>query len=212
MNYEAPRKAMVEEQLLRRGIKNERLLRAFSKVERHRFVSRDLMSNAYLDFPLSIGEGQTISQPYIVALMTEYLELTGNEKVLEIGTGSGYQTAILAELAKEVCSIERLPHLAAKAENLLKEMGYTNIKIKVGDGASGWPQQAPFDRIIITAAALQVPFALREQLKETGKIIAPLGEAFNQVLTLIEKKEGRFESTDICGCVFVPLISKSPEE
>ncbi|MFH0935767.1 MAG: protein-L-isoaspartate(D-aspartate) O-methyltransferase [Candidatus Omnitrophota bacterium] len=212
MNYEASRKAMVEEQLLRRGIKNERLLRAFNKIERHRFVPQDLASNAYADFPLSIGEGQTISQPYIVALMTECLELTGHEKVLEIGTGSGYQTAILAELAKEVCSIERLSGLAAKAENLLKGMGYANIKIKVGDGASGWPQEAPFDRIIITACAPRVPLALQEELKEGGRIIAPLGESFSQVLTLIEKKEGRFESTDICGCVFVPLISKSSEE
>lgn len=208
MNYRDLRKDMVKEQIIRRGIKNKRMLEAFTKVERHKFVPQDLMRSAYSDFPLSIGEGQTISQPYIVALMTEYLELAGNEKVLEIGTGSGYQTAILAELAKEVYSIERVAGLAKKAEETLRESGYTNIKIKVGDGTSGWPQEAPFDKIIVTAATPRVPFALQEQLRETGKIIAPLGESFSQVLTLIKKKQGRFESTDICGCVFVPLIGE----
>ncbi len=208
MDYEKLRKKMVEEQLVPRGIKSERVLDAFRKVERHRFVPQDLINCAYNDFPQPIGEGQTISQPYIVALMTEYLDLTGGEKVLEVGTGSGYQAAILAELSKEVYSVERFAGLAKMAEGALKESGYTNVKIKVGDGTLGWPQEGPFDRIIITAASLRVPLPLEEQLKEGGRLVAPLGESFAQVLTLIEKKNGKLESTAVCGCVFVPLVGK----
>lgn len=208
MDYETLRKRMVEEQLMPRGIKNERVLNAFGMVERHKFIPDDLRSNAYSDFPVPIGEGQTISQPYIVALMTESLELTGAEKVLEIGTGSGYQTAILAELAKEVYSIERFENLAKRAEEALKSLNYKNIKTKVGDGTLGWPEEAPFDRIIITAACPRIPLPLSDQLRDNGKLILPLGESFSQVLTLIEKKNNKLESTDICGCVFVPLVGK----
>lgn len=199
---------MVDEQLILRDIKNPRVLDAFKKIERHKFIPQEFATSAYADFPVPIGEGQTISQPYIVALMTEYLDLTGSERVLEVGTGSGYQTAILAELAKEIFTIERFENLAKQAQNLLNELGYKNIKIKVGDGTLGWPEQAPFDRIIITAASPSIPPPLSEQLKEGGKLILPLGEAFGQVLTLVEKKQGILQYKDICGCVFVPLVGK----
>jgi protein-L-isoaspartate(D-aspartate) O-methyltransferase len=183
-------------------------LNAFYKIERHKFIPENLRNTAYADFPLPIGEGQTISQPYIVALMTECLDLTGKEKVLEIGTGSGYQTAILAELAGEVYSIERFESLAERAQTILGDLGYKNIKIKVGDGTLGWEEARPFDRIIITAASPKVPLPLIDQLTDNGKLILPLGESFSQVLTLVEKKDGKLKSIDVCGCVFVPLIGK----
>lgn len=208
MDFAVLRKRMVEEQLIPRGIKNERLLDAFYKVERHKFVPEDLRGSAYADFPVPIGEGQTISQPYIVALMTQCLDLTGEEKVLEIGTGSGYQSAILAELAKEVYTIERYANLAKSAETVLKESGYKNITIKVGDGTLGWKDIAPFDRIIITAASPRIPLPLTEQINESGKMVLPLGESLSQVLTVVEKKKGKLESIQVCGCVFVPLIGK----
>ena len=208
MDYTILRKRMVDEQLIPRGIKNPKVLDAFKKIERHKFIPEELRMSAYADFPVPIGEGQTISQPYIVALMTECLDLTGQEKVLEIGTGSGYQAAILAELAKEVYSIERFESLAKRAEAILNELVYVNIKIKVGDGTLGWEEVAPFDRIIITAASPRIPLPLTEQLKESGKLILPLGETFSQVLTVVEKKEGKLESIEVCGCVFVPLVGK----
>jgi protein-L-isoaspartate(D-aspartate) O-methyltransferase len=208
MNYEVLRKRMVEEQLVPRGIADKKVLEVFGRVERHKFISEDLRSSAYADFPVPIGEGQTISQPYIVALMTECLSLTGQEKILEIGTGSGYQTAILAGLSKEVYSIERFAKLAQKARKTLEQLGYGNIKIKVGDGTLGWPEEAPFERIIITAASPRIPLPLTEQLKEGGKLILPLGESFSQMLTLVEKKDGGLESSQVCGCVFVPLVGK----
>lgn len=202
------RKRMVDEQLIVRGIKDSAVIAAFLKVERHKFIPQELRGSAYADYPVPIGEGQTISQPYIVALMTECLCLSGNEKVLEIGTGSGYQAAILAELAAEVYSIERFSTLAKRAESLLMELGYSNIKIRVGDGTLGLPEEAPFARIIVTAAAPQIPQPLIEQLAEEGKLILPLGESFSQVLTLVEKKKGEIKLEPICGCVFVPLIGK----
>lgn len=208
MDYETLRKRMVEEQLIPRGIKDPRVLNVFYKIERHKFIPENLRNTAYADFPLPIGEGQTISQPYIVALMTECLDLTGKEKVLEIGTGSGYQTAILAELAGEVYSIERFESLAKRAQTILGNLGYKNIKIKVGDGTMGWEEARPFDRIIITAASPKVPLPLIDQLTDNGKLILPLGESFSQVLTLVEKKDGKLKSIDVCGCVFVPLIGK----
>lgn len=208
MDYASLRDRMVQEQLVQRGIKNPRVLAAFYKVERHKFVPSELLGSAYGDYPLAIGEGQTISQPYIVALMTEYLDLTGKERVLEIGTGSGYQTAILAQLCIRVYSIERFVSLAQKAKDLLDELGYSNIEITVGDGTLGWPKAAPFDRIIITAAAGDIPAPLIEQLKEAGKIIAPLGDSFSQTLTLAQKQKGKLNLRQICGCVFVPLVGK----
>ncbi|MCX5706748.1 MAG: protein-L-isoaspartate(D-aspartate) O-methyltransferase [Candidatus Omnitrophica bacterium] len=208
MDYERLRKIMVEKQLKPRGIKDPKVLDVFAKVERHKFIPPESIANAYADYPIPIGEKQTISQPYIVALMSESLGLSGKEKVLEVGTGSGYQTAILAELSKEVYSIERSPLLTEKAEERLKKLGYTNIKIKTGDGTLGWPEEAPFDRVIITAASPGVPEPLLEQLSENGRLILPKGEIFSQVLTLIEKKTGKIESSDICACVFVPLVGK----
>lgn len=207
MDYAFLRRQMVEEQLLRRGIRDNRVLAAFYKVPRHKFVSLDIIDNAYADFPLPIGYGQTISQPYIVALMIELLNLTGSERVLEVGTGSGYQTALLAELAGEVYTVERLSSLANKAELLLKELGYT-VKLKTGDGALGWPEAAPFDSIIVSASAYFVPQPLIEQLRDGGKMILPLGNSFSQVLTLAEKVGGQIKYKDICGCAFVPLISE----
>ncbi len=199
---------MVEQQLVLRGIKDTRLLAAFKKVERHRFVPEESRINAYADFPLPIGNGQSISQPYIAALMTEYLCLTGEEKVLEIGTGSGYQTVILSELAKEVYTIERLADLAKNAGAIFNELGRGNIKVKIDDGTLGWPQESPFDRIIVTAASPDLPVPLIEQLKEGGRLVLPLENNLGQVLTLIEKKEGKLNYQRICGCIFVPLIGR----
>ena len=207
-NLIAARKRMVEHDLKGRDITNPKVLEIMGRVPRHLFVDKSLQSQAYADHPLPIGEGQTISQPYIVALMTECLGLAGGEKVLEIGTGSGYQSAILAEIAKEVCSVERFAGLARNAEQVLNELGYANIKMKVGDGTLGWPEEAPFDRIIITAAAPRVPLPLVDQLKEEGKLVLPLGESFSQILTIVEKKKDKLESVEVCGCVFVPLVGK----
>lgn len=208
MDYVDLRKKMVEQQLVQRGIKDPRLLEAFRKIERHRFIPEELQINAYADFPLPIGNGQTISQPYIAALMTESLELNGEEKVLEIGTGSGFQAVILSKLAKEVYTIERLSDLAENAEAIFGELGCKNIKLKIDDGTLGWPQEAPFDRIIITAASPSLPLPLAEQLKEGGRLILPLENNLGQVLTLVEKKEGKLNHQKICGCIFVPLIGR----
>lgn len=208
MDYETLRRRMIDEQLVARGIKEKRVLTAFAKVERHLFIPDNLRSLAYGDFPVSIGEGQTISQPYIVALMTEALALKGKEKVLEIGTGSGYQTAILAELCGEVFSIERIEVFYSRTKKILDSLGYANVHLKIGDGTLGWSEEAPFDRIIVTAASFSVPEPLVEQLKEDGKIIIPLGDAFSQRLTIGQKKHGQMEYKEICTCVFVPLIGK----
>jgi len=208
MDFTLLRKRMVEEQLMPRGIKDPRVLEVFSKVERHQFLPEDFRGSAYADYPVPIGEGQTISQPFIVALMTESLEVGPEDKILEIGTGSGYQAAILAELAKEVYTIERIESLAKKAEALLKDLGYNNITIKVDDGTLGWKENAPFNKIIITAASPRIPLPLTEQLAENGKLILPLGETFSQVLTLVEKKANQLKHQQICGCVFVPLVGK----
>ena len=208
MDFQALREKMVGQQLVSRDIHNERVLDAFRKVARHKFAPRDLESSAYADYPLPIGENQTISQPYMVALMTQLLDLKGQERVLEIGTGSGYQAAILAELSKMVYSVERIPSLAEKAKGLLNELGYKNIEIKVDDGAMGWQEFSPFDAIIVTAASSDVPQALIKQLADPGKLIMPVGNSFAQTLTLLEKTKGGIQRRDICGCVFVPLVSK----
>lgn len=208
MDYAYLRKRMVDEQLIPRGISSQRILDTFLKVERHKFLAEEFRSNSYSDFPISIGEGQTISQPFIVALMTESLKLTGTEKILEIGTGSGYQTAILAELAKEVYSIERSNNLAQKASLLLHSLGYKNIYIKTGDGTLGWSLKAPFDRIIIAAAAPRIPLPLGEQLAEKGIMVLPIGDSFSQNLTIVEKINGNLTEKEICSCMFVPLIGK----
>ena len=208
IDFSVLRKKMVEEQLIPREIEDPRLLEAFQKVPRHKFVPQTDLANAYGDFPLSIGSGQTISQPYMVALMTQQLELSRKKIILEIGTGSGYQTAILAELAGMVYSIERISGLAEKAKQCLKELDYRNVAIKVGDGTLGWPEFSPYDGIIVTAAAPSVPQNLIEQLKVGGKLVIPIGETFTQVLTLITKHRNEIKTSEICGCVFVPLIGE----
>ena len=202
------REKMVEEQLVRRGITSERVLGAMRRIARHRFVEEGLQHRAYGDHPLPIGEEQTISQPYIVALMTSLLELTGREKVLEIGTGSGYQTAVLAELSRRVCSIERLPRLADRARKLLESLGYANIWIRVGNGALGWPDEAPFDRILVAAAGPSVPPPLIDQLGEGGRLVAPVGDAESQTLTLVERRAGEVRTRALGDCRFVPLVGK----
>src|SRR5437773_6079186 len=178
---------MVDEQLKRRGITDARVLDAMRRIPRHRFVEEGLAHSAYEDHPLPIGEGQTISQPYIVALMTSLLGLTGQEKVLEVGTGSGYQTAVLGALARRVCSIERLPRLAERARATLEALGVANVWIRVGNGALGWPDEAPFDRILVAAGGPSVPPPLVEQLVEGGRLVLPVGSAEDQVLTVVER-------------------------
>lgn len=196
---------MVEYQLKGRDIVDKRVLDAMLKVERHKFVPKDLQHLAYIDEPLPIGFGQTISQPYIVALMTQLLELKGDEKVLEIGTGSGYQAAILAELSKEVYTIEIIPQLTQRAEKLLKDLGYKNIFVKIGDGYLGWPEYAPFDKIILTCAPEEIPQTLVEQLKDGGKMVLPVGSVA-QDLVVVEKQKGRIITKSIIPVRFVPMI------
>ncbi|MDI6703608.1 MAG: protein-L-isoaspartate(D-aspartate) O-methyltransferase [bacterium] len=202
------RERMVREQIIGRGIKDERLIEAMKKVPRHKFVEEALESQAYGDHPLPIGFSQTISQPYMVALMTEGLCLQGTERVLEIGTGSGYQTAILAELAEKVFTVERVKQLADRAERLLRELRYKNIVVMVNDGSAGLPQFAPFDRIIVTAAAPTIPQVLLEQLVDSGIVVIPKGDRFSQDLLIVEKRGGKIYTTSKGGCVFVPLIGK----
>ena len=208
MDFDVLRTRMIEEQIKPRGIKDQRVLDVFLKVERHKFIPEELRESSYADYPIPIGKGQTISQPFIVALMTERLDLNGSEKVLEIGTGSGYQTAILAELAKEVCTVERIQALSDDAGKLLSGLGYKNIKFKVSDGTLGWKEESPFDRIIITAAAPKIPLTIADQLHEGGKLILPLADAYGQMLTLATKKNGLIVSENICPVIFVPLIGK----
>ena len=208
MDFKALREKMVEYQLIPRGINDPLVLDIFRKVERHKFVPEEFLDSAYGDHPLPIGNGQTISQPFIVALMTESLGLTGTERVLEIGTGSGYQTAILAELAKDVYSVERIPALAERATQILSVLGYKSINIAVKDGSLGWPEHAPYDAITITASCPAKPVTLLEQLKDNGRLIAPIGAAFGQVLTLFTKKRDSIIPRELCGCMFVPLIGR----
>ncbi len=205
------REKMVEIQIKARGVKDPRVLSALLKVERHRFVPEEYLDSAYSDQPLPIGEGQTISQPYIVALMTDLLDLKGNEKILEIGTGSGYQAAVLAELAKEVYTIEIVERLASTAKNRLLELGYLNTKVKAGDGYLGWPEAAPFDAIIITCAPDHIPEPLVEQLREGGRMVVPVG-TYAQELKKIVKHSGKIETTDVIPVVFVPMTGNGVKE
>ncbi|HOJ39518.1 MAG TPA: protein-L-isoaspartate(D-aspartate) O-methyltransferase [bacterium] len=203
-DYAALRKKMVETQIKARGIADNRVLKAMEKVERHLFVPESLRSLAYEDYPLPIGEGQTISQPYIVALMTELLELKPSDRVLEVGTGSGYQAAILAELCQKVYTIEIIPALAERAEKLLRRLNYGNITVKCGDGFAGWKEFAPFDGIIVTCAPPAVPAPLIEQLSEGGRLVIPVGEEFQQ-LKLIRKVKGKLVEKDLIPVRFVPM-------
>lgn len=207
------RRRMVEEQLASRDIRDSRVLEAMRRVPRHLFVPPGLGPEAYADYPLPIGEGQTISQPYIVALMTQCLELKGGEKVLEVGTGSGYQAAVLAELGARVYSIEINPSLAAGAARTLERLGYDRVQVKAGDGFFGWPEEAPFDAVIVTAAPEKLPPRLFEQLREGGRLIIPLGrENFLQVLTLFTKKNGRPVSREILDVRFVPMTGETRKD
>lgn len=199
---------MVDYQLIPRGIKDERVIAAMRKVPRHLFVPDFVRHSAYDDMALPIGDDQTISQPYMVAVMTELLELKGDEKVLEVGTGSGYQAAILAELSREVYTIERISILAEEARKRLTTLGYENVNVIVGDGTKGLEEESPFDRIIVTAATPKIPDPLINQLNEGGIIVAPVGERFSQVLIKGKKEKGTLIEEYHTPCVFVPLIGE----
>jgi len=200
------RQKMVETQIEARGIKDQRLLEVMRRVPRHRFVPENLRAEAYADEPLPIGEGQTISQPYIVAYMTEKLELRGPERVLEVGTGSGYQTAVLAELVESVFSVEVVESLSLRAREALGGLGYSHIHFRVGDGNSGWEEHAPYEAIIVTAAAQDVPAPLRRQLKDGGRMILPLG-TFSQELVLVVREGDGFRRVELLPVRFVPLLT-----
>ena len=205
-HYRIARERMVNTQLIPRGIKDPRVLAAMNKVPRHLFVDEALTDQAYQDHPLPIGYGQTISQPYIVALMSEALELLGDEKVLEVGTGSGYQAAILGELAKKVYSVERIPQLLSRARKILDSLGYNNVFLKLDDGTWGWEEFAPYDAIIVTAASPKVPEPLLKQLADPGVMVIPVGDEYSQDLVRIRKRDGRYFQEDLGGVRFVRLI------
>lgn len=207
-DYDKEQEHMVESQLVRRGIKDRRVLDAMRQVPRHLFVPKDTRGLAYCDGPLPIGQGQTISQPYIVALMTELLELTGQEKVLELGTGSGYQAAILSRLVRQVYSVERHAALAEQAEKVFAQLGYDNIVISVGDGTLGWPEHSPYEAIIVTAAAPDVPQPLMEQLADGGRLVAPVGSRWSQVLAKVKRQGETLTKEHLTAVAFVPLVGK----
>jgi protein-L-isoaspartate(D-aspartate) O-methyltransferase len=202
------RKEMVRRQIKGRRIQDELVLEAMRTVPRHRFVPPYVRGSAYRDAPLPIGEGQTISQPYVVAFMTEALQLSGGEKVLEIGTGSGYQAAVLALIAGEVISVERLPRLAEEARRTLAELGYDNVRVVVGDGTQGWPEEAPYDAIMVTAASPEVPAPLLQQLADGGRLVAPVGPRHTQQLVRVRREGEEFRREDLLGVAFVPLIGE----
>ncbi len=208
MDFGSMRENMVREQLIGRGISDKNVLNAFRKVPRHEFVPEEYRPTAYNDYPLPIGSNQTISQPYMAALMTECLKLKGPERVLEIGTGSGYQLAILAEIAEEIYSVERFEKLAQASQKNLEALGYSNFKIRVGDGTIGWEEFAPYEGIIVTAGSPGVPHSLVGQLKDGGRLVIPVGSEFSQVLTVVERSGASINATSVCGCVFVPLVGK----
>jgi protein-L-isoaspartate(D-aspartate) O-methyltransferase len=204
----ARRTDMVETQMRRRGIRDSRVLAAMLAVPRHAFVPVELASEAYKDEPLPIGEGQTISQPFMVASMTEALELSGSERVLEIGTGSGYQTAVLSLLAREVHTVENHQTLSAAAQERLLRLGYANVHFHVGDGTLGWPEAAPFDAIIVTAAAPLIPPPLLDQLVEGGRLLLPMGSVKTQDLARVRRHAGEIVTERLYPCRFVPLIGR----
>lgn len=211
--YMEKRQVMVENDIKGRGIKDKKVLDVMGRIPRHLFVDENLKNRAYADYPLPIGEGQTISQPYVVALMTESLRLKPIDRVLEIGTGSGYQAAVLAEMVKEVYTIEIRKSLADMANKRLKYLGYKNVKVKYADGYFGWEEYAPFDAIIITAAANHIPPPLIKQLKEGGRLIIPIGSTvYHQTLTLATKKKGELDLEQIGSVVFVPLIGEAEKK
>ncbi|MDY6935572.1 MAG: protein-L-isoaspartate(D-aspartate) O-methyltransferase [Spirochaetota bacterium] len=204
------RELMITKQIEARGIRDKRVLQVMRGIERHRFVLHRNINESYEDHPLPIGHGQTISQPYIVALMTELCELDGDEKVLEIGTGSGYQAAVLSLLAKEVYTIEIIEALGKSAKMRLKDLGYYNVHVRLGDGYYGWPEESPFDVIIITASPPKIPETLLDQLKEGGIMVAPVGE-FTQQLVKLEKKQSKMVKKTITYVRFVPMVHSKKE-
>lgn len=206
--YQAERESMVANQIERRGISDQRVLAAMRSVPRHLFVPEEARADAYRDSPVRIGSGQTISQPYIVAVMTALLKVNAGHKVLDVGTGSGYQAAVLGEIGAEVFSIERHPELAARAENLLDELGYQNIRVFVGDGTEGLEDFAPYDRILVAAAAPSVPQPLLDQLADGGRLIIPVGSRFGQHLEIWVRRGDVFHRTQDIGVMFVPLVGK----
>ncbi len=206
--FAALRRAMVEEQIRRRGIASPRVLDAFLSVPRHEFVPESHRSAAYTDNPLPIGEGQTISQPFMVAAMTEALALEGHERVLEVGTGSGYQAALLSRLAREVHTVERSLALADEACARLARLGYTNATVHTGDGTLGLPQHAPYDAVVVTAAAPRLPVPLLEQLADGGRLVIPVGDAQQQECLLVRKASGRTAQITLHYCRFVPLVGR----
>jgi protein-L-isoaspartate(D-aspartate) O-methyltransferase len=208
IDFPKARLKMVEDQLTSRGIKDAKLIAAMKKIPRHLFVEEALQNQAYTDHPLPIGEKQTISQPYMVALMTEALLLTGKERVLEIGTGSGYQTAILAELSEKVFSVERIRPLALRARKLLYELGYFNVEIKIFDGTFGWTEESPFDAIMVTAGSPDIPQPLIDQLAIGGRLVIPVGDAAVQDLYRVTKAGEGVKKENLGGCRFVKLIGK----
>ncbi len=208
----AQRQGMVEQQLKRRGIKDERVLAAMAKVPREEFIPADARPSAYEDGPLPIGYDQTISQPYVVAFMTEQLRPKQSDHVLEIGSGSGYQAAILGELVAEVYTIEIVEPLAKSAEATLQRLGYNNVHIKAGDGYKGWPEEAPFDAIIVTCAPEKVPQPLVDQLKDGGRMVIPVGERFAQQLYLLEKKNGQLKESVTLPVRFVPMLREAQKK
>jgi len=199
---------MVESQIVRRGVNDPLVLEAFRTVPRHRYVPDSMQMQAYADHPLPIGAGQTISQPYMVALMTECLRLKGGERVLEVGTGSGYQAAVLANIASEVYTIEKEEDLLVPAMELLAKEGYDNVFFKRGDGTLGWEEKAPFEGIIVTAGAPEVPPSLKRQLADGGRLVIPVGSLYSQMLVTVRREGNNFTSENVCGCVFVPLIGR----
>jgi protein-L-isoaspartate(D-aspartate) O-methyltransferase len=207
-DYDKEREHMVKSQLAGRGIKDQRVLEAMRRVPRHLFIPEGMRNLAYCDGPLPIGHGQTISQPYIVALMTEILELEGKEKVLEVGTGSGYQAAILSRLASQVYSVERHAALAQQAEKLLSQLGYANIVVRVGNGTLGWPEHSPYEAIIVTAAAPDVPRPLTDQLADGGRLVAPVGSQWSQVLVKVRRQGDLLIRERRTAVAFVPLVGK----
>jgi len=199
---------MIQEQIINRGIKSQQVLDAFEKVPRHLFVPEKYRSMSYEDRPLPIGKGQTISQPYIVAFMTEVLDLKPSDRVLEIGTGSGYQAAILAEICDMVYSIEIVSYLGKNAAKVINEIGYENIELKIGDGYQGWAAHAPYDAIIVTCAPTQIPLPLKKQLAEGGRMIIPVGEQYVQELILLEKEKGQLIEKKVLPVRFVPMVDE----